>query len=506
MLLLAVLWFVEIFAVQGVTLGYDYTAVWWRGAVSHVWRLGLDALAVGTLVTWLSPAALAVAMGLWVVFAKAVLVYHSFFGRALGWSSLVGQAREGLVGISGDTTAILDAHTALLVLLFAVKIGLLWRAGRGLQSARTAAALGGGYLCLAAVGATAVDPLHKLRRYASVDRLGATHGYLITWAGEALYLDAEALLAEQKELATIIDTTVTARLQSLPVGRPKHVVILQLESVDWRVLGARVDGEPVVPFMKELMASSVVIKTAAVHRNGTADTDFVMLAGYLPSRSVVAYKLRGLDYGGSLARKAIAGGYEPWFIHGNDGAFFNRRAGVEQMGFGRILFQEELRERGLRDGTWGINDDDVLRFLASELRSAKHPVLLYWISLTTHFPFSFLPPAAAVNTEGNAKIQDRYFVSMAWLDRSLRDFVGALPPGTLVVLLGDHRAAVDHSPAEVAFHATGETVPTIIHVTGDDLSALQGRVPLDSVHSALSVSHFLHATVLGAHRGTGVDQ
>lgn len=495
------IWLVEVSALQFSTLGYDYTAPFSKRLISANWRGLLDVLLLGSAVLLLPRPILVLVWIAEFFLGQTAWVYHDVFGRALSWSTLSAQLHEGAQGAGFDWDYVLNPSGVLLLLALGAKIAIVAKKGDRFAPRRTwGACLLGIYLLVAVVGVTRVDPLSKLRRFGTVDRMGATHGYILTWLGEAYYLAPETLLAEALERAKLTDSSLMEKWGPLPVSSATNILIVQTESLDWRVLGQEFAEAPLVPFLQTLRDSSLLFRTQAVHENGSADADFIWLTGNLPSPRIVTYKLRGYPYTESLAARAHAVGFDTAFVHGNSGDFFDRRIAVAQMGFDRTLFTEELYPIGLAPSIWGIDDDVVFDYIAQQINGAQTPQLFYFVTLTSHQPFVYLPTAKASVQVDKTDMTQRYWQAIRYVDESLASLYAKLPDGTLLIVFGDHRAIAKYSPTQKDYDIEGEYVPTFIAQKGHNLREQFGQNASYDESHVHAIASWVHQSLAQAKR------
>jgi len=474
--LVAVLWAVQLFVFQHLTFAFDYPAPVHKQVLAGCIRLMLDLLFCVGLVFLLPRVLVAVVLCLFVLFVQSAGYYFEVFGRAMTWTTLRAQSSEGLEGAGFDWSYINWPVLVGTLVLLGVELWVLYR-GRvrlGRRGARVtvgAVALVGYVATVCGIHA-AVDPMSKLRTFASANRMGMTYGYLPTWVGEWWYLDMETLTAEavaQREFRTDRLSAVEA-----PLALTGDVVILQLESWDWRIHGHRVDGREVTPYLNALAEDAMLFKVTAFHDNGSGDCDFSMLTATPPSPTVMTYTLLDYPYEDTLPEFAGEAGYQSTIFHGNSGRFFSRRHAYAQMPFDRVVFLEELLDEwGASEGLWGVPDDRVFDLSVELLEEASTPQLHYIITLTTHQPFIYLEPGEATFLPGGEGLAERYFNNMSYLDREVERYIGRLPEGTLVVLIGDHRAAVDYAASPPEPTDRPEHVPLLIHRVGERLASRQ---------------------------------
>ncbi|MCL2105225.1 MAG: LTA synthase family protein [Kiritimatiellaeota bacterium] len=470
-LVVAAIWALELFSVQVMSFDFGYPVPMrkWMGA--HAVRLLLDA-AFASGCVFLLPRRVTCACFIgFAAFAQIAVYYKAVFGRALTWTTMQAQWAEGIAGARFDWAYVCTPLLLALLTLLAVKFWLLARARPRHPAMRRAGAAAWAVYALTALTAMVwIDPPLKLRSFTTGDRLGMTYGFVLLWAGEAVYLNQEQLLQE----AVWQRKNTSDRLSEIepPLALTGDVVILQVESLDWRVLNHRVGGAPMTPFLNRLADEAMLFKISAFHANGSGDADFLLLNAVPPSSQVMTYNLVHYPYRDTLPQLAASAGYATAAFHGNTGSFFSRAWAFKHMGFDELWFLEELRDTGgLPVSLWGIRDDTLLEFSHMRLQEARggRPQLHYIITLTSHQPFIYLEPAARLFLPGADTMLDRYFDNMNFVDRHVEQYVGGLAPGTLVIIFGDHRAPVNYASGE----DSAQHVPFILHRVGERLAARQ---------------------------------
>ena len=489
LLAVAMIWALELFSVQAISFGFDYPVPMQKWVGAQAIRFLLDATFCAGCV-FLLPRGLTFAFFIGsAVFAQIAVYYKAVFGRTLTLTTIQAQWSEGIAGAQFDW-AYLDISLLLMLLTaLAIKIFLLARVAKTPAIRWTGAAAWAVY-CLTAITAMCwADSPQKLRTFATGDRLGMTYGFMLLWVGEAVYLNQEHLLQEAvKQRANTTD-----RLAAIepPLTLMGDVVLLQVESLDWRLLNHCVGGKPVTPFLNRLANEAMLFKIVAVHANGSGDADFVMLNAVPPSPVVMTYTLANYPYHDTLPQLAQCAGYTTAAFHGNSGQFFSRNRAFKRMAFDELWFLEELRDEGeLPTSLWGIRDDTVLSFSQMRLQNTQRQ-LHYIITLTSHQPFTYLEQDEQLFLPNANNLRDRYFDSMNFVDRSLDKYIGGLAQGTLVIIFGDHRAMVNYNEDSAL-----EYVPFIIHRVGERLAEQQASRALPIAQSGeltmLDAASYVH--------------
>jgi glucan phosphoethanolaminetransferase (alkaline phosphatase superfamily) len=477
LLIVAFIWILELFGVQALSFGFDYPVPLQKWVGAQVIRFLLDAFFCLGFIVLLPRVFSVVGFIVFLVFAQVAGYYVAVFGRALTLTTIQAQWADGLVGARFDWAYVNWVLFLAMLVTLVLKIWLLFRIKRLGFSRRTLCWTGGAiwvvYCMLVGFSMKWVDSPRKLRKFVTADRLGMTYGFMLLWAGEAVCLNQDQLLLE----AVAQRANITDRLSAVepPLKLTGDVVLIQVESLDWRVLNYHVDGVPVTPFLNRLADQAMLFKVTAFHTNGSGDTDFVMLNAVPPSPMVMTYVLARYPYSETLPQIAERAGYTTAAFHGNSGRFFAREQAFKSIGFDALWFLEELRDIcRLPVSLWGIRDDEVLAFSQKLLQKkpAAQPQLHYIITLTSHQPFIYLEPAERTFLPGASSMLDRYFDSMNFVDRNLETYINGLKHGTLVIIFGDHRAMVGYGAA-AGSDDCAEYVPLFIHRVGEQLAARQ---------------------------------
>jgi phosphoglycerol transferase MdoB-like AlkP superfamily enzyme len=150
-----------------------------------------------------------------------------------------------------------------------------------------------------------------------------------------------------------------------------------------------------------------------------------------------------------LPHVMAAKGYATTALHSFEPQMFWREKVYPNMGFQQTLFRDALYARGARHcpGLFpGACDRDVPAIIGRQLRAAKQPQFIYWLTLNSHLPVigdamldtQHCPPDLAARLPGHTMICRQAVVwreTLDSLDRMLAD--PALPPVD-VLIVGDH--------------------------------------------------------------------
>ena len=461
---LAVFWAVENFLVQAAAFDRQPTTT--HPYSYQAGRLGLDLLAAsGALLVLSRRWLLGLLAGDFLVSA-VTLPYAHYFHHALSLESAWQSMDEG-IRVSGFGLDVISPALWLALLgALAVKIWWViqitpqpasWR--RGCAAACVA---GMGVLILALQFTSFALPSLRIR---SFTRSVYAYGYLGAWAAERFYgPDMKEIRQKLLELQKLSPDRLEAVEKPWPVAG--HVVIVQMESIGWAILNARVAGQEVAPYLSGLAASNRCFRIQAYHAVGSEDMDYAVLSGGTPTSRMVSYDIPDVTYSNALPGFMQQHGFHTVALHGNDGGFFNRRSNFNRMGFDEIRFKEDFKGPAVKRNSWGVRDAELFQLSSREIRQAAGPQFHFIITLDSHAPFNLIDDLEKQVFPNSSDWRENYFNSARLLDGLLRDYIGSLPRGTLVILYGDHTAGVDYGDFHPAREGGAEFVPCIVHVCG----------------------------------------
>jgi phosphoglycerol transferase MdoB-like AlkP superfamily enzyme len=476
MAVFVLVWTIELYVVQERTLVFANEP----GPRYAMWapkiRFALDLLFISMLALVLRRRWLVVAVVASFFAYLGLLTYFKYFLKPLSYLTIVTNWREGLQ-LSGFALDMVPAGAAVVLLgALAIKLGLLALAGKtALPRASAwavAALLAVNYVGLHAAS-NRFDPLDMILTTRGVGRLGYIRGYLGPWFAEWYYLADDEILRKAVELRNQVDDRISPLEADIPIRR--KFAIVQAESLDTNILGYKVNGVEVTPFLNALREESMYFRVRAMHTLGSSEADFVLLNGVRASPDHNTFAIPGYPYENTTPQLLAECGFEASFYHGFTGEFYQRRAAYEQMGFTGLRFQEELEtDYGLTAARFGILDAGVLGASARDFRFAKGPACHFVITLTTHTPYKQLP-AAEWEIFPHPETSGELFINnMRYLDKCLRDYVTSLGSDTTVVIYADHPTeyldgfACDRDQGE-----NGQYIPCLIYDSEQDLSKLQ---------------------------------
>jgi phosphoglycerol transferase MdoB-like AlkP superfamily enzyme len=477
------------FVVSAAGLSLEATG-WWLGAATAAavgWVLLLLPDRVRPWVSW-GVAFLATSV------LYADLLHERFFGDFGSVAGLRSIAQVGRVGASvrsllevDDLWFWADLPVALVLVIVAVRLR-----DRASSSRRLTVALGCvcvisgvvGVVCLRSEFALLRQVFHNTQL---ASRMGVFNLHAVD-LGRALYVQFGRPAISDAEFSEILRYFEANRPQRAGMGPlfgaagGNNLVMIQVESLQSFVVGFRVAGREVTPFLNSLASGNFWFTnvTDQTEEGRSSDAELATQVSLLPpDRGAAAFLFADNQFTG-LASILAARGYSTLSAVPFDGSFWNRRTTHGAYGFDTRLFAGDFAS-GERIG-WGLNDRDFLSGAAHRLLELREPWCALLLTLSLHHPFEGFPPHHRELDVGEweGTPMGNYLHTMRFFDHALQRFVSELGAmklldRTVVVLWGDHDAGFEWTreiaaAMDVSHDAAGwyvsQQVPLVISIPG----------------------------------------
>ena len=484
----------------------------WRGggvlAVSAAALLALPvALVPGRVRAWVAGALVTLASAV----AIADVVYLRYFDTVV---PVVALAALGQLGqVEGSVRALLRPTDVWLAVgvASALAFASLWPrrrreeapAGRVRLNASAALAilcLGSGVPALRNLSDAIRDPAtadQVFSQQALAERWGLVNVHLF----DALRTYREWMArnapdaAEQARVSAFLARRATisaAAASRYGVARGANLLLIQVESLQQWVIGARVRGVEITPYLNTLRSKALYFPLLfdQTGQGRSSDGEFAALnSQHALDRGAVAFRRPGnrfIALPGVLRQQ----GYATLSAHAFEKGFWNRGVLHPRYGFQRMLFAPELGPGEVIG--WGLADGVFLSRMVEPLAKERQPFFAFLITLGLHHPFDLFPDQHKALDVGELRGTPlgNYIHAMHYFDASLSSFMAALERtgvlnNTVVALYGDHEAGlwVDESVLALAGEPRWDSsvlvrirrVPFFVLVPGGRLA---GEVPV----------------------------
>ncbi|MDA2038435.1 LTA synthase family protein [Bacillus cereus] len=229
-------------------------------------------------------------------------------------------------------------------------------------------------------------------------------------------------------------------------AKGKNVIVVTLESLQTFLIGAKVNGEEVTPFLNEFINESYYFDNF-FHQTGqgkTSDSEFLIDTSLYPlNRGSVFFTHGNNDYTATpeILRQQ---GYFTSVFHANNATFWNRNIMYSALGYDRYYNELDYKITPETNLNWGLKDIEYFDQSVDILKTVDQPFYARFLTLTNHYPFTYDEDTKFIEPydSGNG-VFDRYIVTARYLDESIKKFIERLKAegmydDSIIVLYGDH--------------------------------------------------------------------
>jgi phosphoglycerol transferase MdoB-like AlkP superfamily enzyme len=396
-------------------------------------------------------AATFVSLGLFIV-----AVYASYFDEIPSLTMLPMLRQLGSVGDA--VVALLSWQLLLLVLDLPILFLLLLRAEDRLPVhaafVRTAGSVALAATIAFSFAATALPKPLDARRTPFAYGFAA---YEVASTATSVSSGAASALGDGAAIQSTIDA-LTGRdgTRFRKPGSPKtgsmqgrNLIVIQVEALQAGLVGARYDGQPIVPNFERFVSQSVYFPNtySQIGRGNTSDAEFISNTSLYPAQdepSSVAYARKEIP---SLPRLLRAAGYKAITMHANDAIFWNRIQLYPALGFDEVYDRRFFGEPEA-GAPYGASDE-VFYARAIQIlwaaQSEETPFYAQLVTVSSHYPFTWASGRGGLRMSADvAKTNTgKYLQAQSYADQQFGWFldqleVSGLLDDSVVIVYGDH--------------------------------------------------------------------
>lgn len=287
---------------------------------------------------------------------------------------------------------------------------------------------------------------------------------------QALEITRSLLLSGQDEIIDAIQKPVLRRKTTDSPAKNLNVVVILMESYSGQFVGALGNKSGVTPEFDRLSQEGLLLTNAFSNGTHTHQGTFATLACFpnLPGYEYLMQQQEGMNEFSGLT--SLVPDYNSTFVYNGDFRWDNQVGFFKNQGMDKFIGRDDYVNPVLRDGVWGVSDEDMFNRAEVELDrlSVDGNFLVYLQTLSNHIPYniplheSFEP----ITNEGD--LSDR-LTAMKYSDWALGQFFRNIRnkpyyKDTIFVVLGDHGFGTDNQLTEInllRFH-----VPILIIAPG----------------------------------------
>ncbi len=284
---------------------------------------------------------------------------------------------------------------------------------------------------------------------------------------------------------------VSANPKMFGKEKGKNVIIIHLESFQQFLIGLKVNGKEVTPFLNSIYNSPHTISfNNFYHQVGlgrTSDAENMLeTSTYGISDGSLFTSLGSQNTFQAAPQILHQKGYTSAVFHGNVGTFWNRNDVYKNLGYNYFFDQNYFSNQSDDSIGYGLKDKLLFAESIKYLERLQQPFYVKYLTVTNHIPFSMdqedLDPKFKTTNTRDETINN-YFQTAHYLDQAIKEFfhylkVSGLSKKTVVVIYGDHYGLSN---------SENQTLAPVIHESADTWNTYNNvqmqRVPF-MIHAA----------------------
>jgi phosphoglycerol transferase MdoB-like AlkP superfamily enzyme len=385
----------------------------------------------------------------------AMVMFAAFYGRmpspdALALVEEVGTVRASVLALVRPVMVLFFADLVVVGVVMAVRRGVRRRPIPAKWLLRT---LGASFLACAVIvspafAAQSADDLLAARKQGILGRTVVL--FTQSPAVQAAAVDITDPDALQNRIEMLRRRSISPRGGAKWAGAAagRHLIVIQVESMQAFAVGLKVAGRPVTPNLDRLSRDAFVFERMfqQVGAGNTSDAEFMLDTSLYALNTKSVAKTHGSKQFPSMPRMLEDAGYATLTLHADDIEYWNRDELYPALGYdtyyARDFFgDEDIVGIGPSDDVMFSKGVPVLRALSQEGR----PFYARFMTLTTHHPFRLPEAKRTLRLPGEFEgtLAGDYVVSMHYVDAAIGRFISQLKrdglyEDSVIVVTGDH--------------------------------------------------------------------
>ena len=260
------------------------------------------------------------------------------------------------------------------------------------------------------------------------------------------YLTTNEIDEKAEEFIQDIDNGSNS-FRGFAMARNKNVIVIQAESLQSFVIDRKIEEQEITPVLNDLINSDSYYFNRYYEQVGwgnTSDAEFTSHNGFYPCGKTFSYQGYQENEFNTLPLLLQERGYSTIAFHGNEPDFWNRSNIYDKQGLETYISLEEFNQDEMIG--IGLSDGSLFRQSIDILKDQPEPFYAFYVTLTSHHPFTMEEKYKGLNIEGafkNTYLED-YLQSVHYLDKEIGNFIDRLKAeglydDTLIVIYGDHQ-------------------------------------------------------------------
>lgn len=264
------------------------------------------------------------------------------------------------------------------------------------------------------------------------------------------YKNKNDMMKAYDELMLSYDENYPLQYDLQGIAADKNVIIIQLESVQNFVVNRTVNGKEITPNFNKFLKENVQFTNMQNQSySTTADSEFTEMNSLYPLENGMSFAQYSSNDYNNIYSNYKKNEYITTYIHGNEGAFWNRIAVYSRLQIDNLHFDEMFDENTERISNF-ISDEQVYRKIAEEIKEYDGKFFVNIVAASSHTAFD-LPGIEdrenKISIDVGDEYRDTYFghylEAMNYADYAFGIFIDELKSAglyddTVILIYGDH--------------------------------------------------------------------
>lgn len=306
---------------------------------------------------------------------------------------------------------------------------------------------------------------------------------------DIISLDTENSVMSSEDRATIIENVKNRSTQRNHYGiakDKKHVIIVQIESLQNNMINQFYMGQEITPNINKIIGNDSIYFANYYQQLGkgnTSDAEFTSLNSLYPITTGNTYNVYENNAFYGLPWIMREHGYSTRSYHGYVANFWNRVHIYPQLGFQKSYFEHDY-QMGEKI-VFGLDDHDFFEQSMPYIASVEGKALHFMVTLSSHKPFDLPEDKKWIDlAPEDDNFFGRYLQSIHYMDHAFGQFIDDLNAAGIyddaaIIFYGDHfgigmedKTAIERMEAFTGRPYMQEemlNIPLVIHLPGSGL-------------------------------------
>jgi len=293
----------------------------------------------------------------------------------------------------------------------------------------------------------------------------------------------------------------------------KNLLFVQVEALQNFVINQKVNGQTITPNLNKFIEGSYYFDNIYMQVAGgnTSDAEFLANTSMYPIKTGSVYYTYADNTYLSLPSVLKEQGYTTTAYHAFKPHFWNRDNMYKALIFDRFYSESDYKKDDFAGWDGRVLSDKTFFLQSVDFLKKKEPFYGFFVSVTSHFPFSAFSNDAFDTGAYNGSFLGSYLKAIHYEDACLGELFQKLSDeglleDTIIVLYGDHIAVPKYKSSELmAFLGKADNdyewtklqqIPVIIHLPGQKegqrLSVTGGEIDiLPTVANLMGIKPFM---------------